>query len=154
MKVYVQSNTETFEYVRSSDIRPWSQKEEERTKEMSSYVTSKIFEGGYEEFYAENNVDTIETFIIDGQGVYKDEEVTVEKLNLVYTQLWDENDMRVKRGKAVVGSTYYAVYGDDGAIDETNFAYKTKADALHAAQLYIDEKEQWIQYYKRKEGKQ
>lgn len=142
-----------FTYQRSSDIKEWSAKEEQRTKDISKYVSDKIFEGGWHEYYEENNVETLDTYVIDGDGQLKDEEITLEKMNLVYTQNWDENEKRVKQGKAVTGSTYYSVYGEDGDINESLFAYKTKADAEHAMKLYIDERKQYIEYLKRKAGK-
>lgn len=151
------SNTSTaeekFTYQRSSDLKEWTDAEEKRSREMSQYITDKIFEGSYQEYYEENHIEELEKFEIPGQGVYKDQTVTVDKMNIIYAQNWDENDRRVKQGKAVTGSTYYLVQTEDGSTDETNFAYKTKADAIHAAKLYVDEQKQHIEYWKRKKGK-
>ena len=120
---------------------------------MSEFVNDKLQTGGWNEYYEENVVEDIETYEIEGKGVLKDDEVTVSKMNLVYTQNWDENDRRVKRGKAVTGSTYYIVQTENGSIREDKFAFKTKADAIHAAQLYVDEEKQRIEYFRRREGK-
>ena len=142
---------ERFIYKQSPDIKDWTDKEEQRGIEMSRYVSDKINEGGFYEFYEENTLETIETFPIDGQGVLRNDEVTIDKMNLIYAQNWDENDRRVKKGKAVTGSTYYVVQADNGSIDEEHFAYKTKADAIHAAQLYVDRQKQYIDYLKRRQ---
>lgn len=144
---------EKFTYQRSSDIKEWTDAEEKRSAEMSRYVNDKIFEGSYQEFYEENHVEELEKFEIPGQGVYKDQTVTVDKMNLIYAQNWDENDRRVKQGKAVTGSTYYLVQTEDGSVNETHFAYKTKADAIHAAKLYVDEQKQHIEYWKKRKGR-
>ena len=144
---------EKFTYQRSSDLKEWTDAEEKRSREMSKYVNDKIFKGSYQEFYEENHVEELESFEIPGQGVLKDQTVTVDKMNLIYAQNWDENDRRVKQGKAVTGSTYYLVQTEDGSTDETNFAYKTKADAIHAAKLYVDEQKQLVEYWKRREHK-
>lgn len=141
-----------FNYIQSPDIKDWTDKEEQRGIEMSRYISDKINEGGFYEFYEENPVETIETIPIEGQGVIRDDEITIDKMNLIYAQNWDENDRRVKKGKAVTGSTYYVVQTSDGAIDEEHFAYKTKADAIHAAQLYADRQRQYIDYLKRRQS--
>lgn len=135
--------SETFTYVRSPELKDWTDKEEQRTREMSRFVIDKTFEGSYQEFYEENTVEDLETITIPGDANFKEQEITLSKMNLVYAQNWDENDMRVKQGKAVTGSTYYLVQTGDGSIDETNFAYKTKADAEHAMKLYIDREKQY-----------
>ena len=106
----------------------------------------------YNEYYESNHLDDVATYLIEGQGVLKDNEVVISKYNLVYARNWDENDNRVKEGKAVTGSTYYHVSDDNGAIDETHQAYKTKADAIHAAELYVDQQRQLVEYYKKKRG--
>ena len=144
---------EKFTYQRSSDIKEWSAAEEKRSTEMSRYVNNKLFEGSYQEFYEENHVEELEKFEIPGQGVFKDQTVTVDKMNLIYAQNWDENDRRVKQGKAVTGSTYYLVQTEDGSVNETHFAYKTKADAIHDAKLYVDEQKQLVEYWKKRKGR-
>lgn len=130
----------------NESVKPWSKAEEKRTSETSKFIFNKINEGEeWQEYYEENFVEEIAKHTISIPG-YKDEEVTLQKMNLTYVQNWDEEGNRVKKGKALTGSTYYVVYGEDGSIDETNFAYKTKADAEHAMQLYIQE----ITEYRRK----
>lgn len=125
------------------EIKPWSEAEQKRSSEMSRYVVDKVYRtGDDEEFYEENFVEDIDSVVIKAPG-YKDEEVTLSKMNLVYAQNYDEEDRRVKKGKAVTGSTYYVVQTDDGAIDENCFAYKTKADAVHAMELYVKETTDW-----------
>lgn len=120
-------------------VKPWSKAEEKRSVEMSKFINSKLrVSQEFGEFYEENPVEEYEATPLRFPG-YKDDAISVTKMNLIYAQNWDENDNRVKQGKAVTGSTYYVVQTDDGSIDETNFAYKTKADAQHAMQLYIEE---------------
>ena len=141
---------ERFEYKRSEDIKEWSQAEQKRTAEMSRFVIEKTFEtGDYNEFYEENTVEELEKAVIPASD-RPAEEVSITKMNLVYTQSRDEEGRRVKQGKAVTGSTYYLVQTDNGSINETNFAYKTKADAQHAMRLYIDEETQRRAYYARR----
>lgn len=146
---------EKFTYQRSSDIKEWTDKEEQRSKEMSEYVNNKVFagDGEYQEFYEENYVEEVQSFELPGQGIYKDETITVDKMNLVYAQNWDENDRRVKQGKTVTGSTYYLVSDSNGTVNENHPVYKTKADAIHAAKLYIDEQKQVIEYWKKRKGR-
>jgi len=130
-------------------LKPWSKAEDQRSKEVSKYVYDKVFKTGDspQEFYEENVVEELYKEPLKFEG-YRDDEISISKMNLVYTQNWDENDMRVKQGKAVAGSTYYVVQTDDGAIDENNFAYKTKADAEHAMKIYIKE----LTEYRAKQG--
>lgn len=145
---------ERFEYKRSADLKEWSTSEEKRTADMSKYVSDKIRTGEeFQEFYEENVVEELSKIELPGNGVFKDDEISVTKMNLVYAQNWDENDRRVKQGKAVTGSTYYVVQTEDGAIDENHFAYKTRADAEHAMKLYVDEHKQRVAYWNRREGK-
>lgn len=138
---------EKFTYERSPEIKEWSAAEEKRTNEVSKYVFEKVFRtGDYQEFYEENIVEEIARVEIPGDVIYKDDEISITKMNLIYAQNWDENDHRVKRGKPLTGSTYYTVQTEDGAIDENQFAYKTKADAEHAMRLYLDRERQWRAY--------
>ena len=101
------------------------------------------------EFYDENCLETIETFEFKGDGNFRDDEIEVRKMNLIYAQSWDENDRHVKKGKAVTGSIYYVVDDSNGSIDETNWAYKTKADAIHAAKLYMKQTIEWRKKFKK-----
>ena len=124
-------------------IKPWSKGEEKRSKEMSKFVMDHLRAGDeFGEFYEENAVEEYDPILLRYPG-FEDDEVSISKMNLVYAQNYDENEMRVKKGKAIPGSTYYVVQTEDGAIDETNFAYKTKADAEHAMQLYIQQLNKW-----------
>lgn len=142
---------ERFEYKRSADLKEWSASEEKRTAEMSKYISDKIRTGdSFQEFYEENAVEELDSVTIPGDSNFREEEVSITKMNLVYAQNWDEEDRRVKQGKAVTGSTYYVVQTDNGSIDESNFAYKTKADAEHAMKLYVDEERQRRAYWARK----
>lgn len=141
---------EKFEYRRSEDLKEWSAAEEKRATEMSKYVSDKIRTGEFQEFYEENPVEELSKIELPGEGVFNDDEISITKMNLVYAQNWDENDRRVKQGKAVTGSTYYVVQTDNGSIDENHFAYKTKADAEHAMNLYVDEHKQRVAYWKRR----
>ena len=132
-------NAEDKEKDKEKVLKPWSKAEDQRSKEMSKYVTSKTrVTREFQEFYEENFVEDIYKEPLNFEG-FKDDEISMSKMNLVYAQNYDENDNRVKRGKPVTGSTYYVVQTEDGAIDENNFAYKTKADAEHAMKLYIKE---------------
>ena len=132
----------TFVYTRSADIKEWSLAEEKRSSDMSAYVNNMINRGGFYEFYEENPVEDLDSYTIPAGGGFREEEVSITKMNLTYASNWDENDRRVKQGKAVTGSTYYVVQTENGSIDESQFAYKTKADAQHAMQLYIDREKQ------------
>lgn len=142
---------EKFTYERSPEIKEWSAAEEKRSNEMSKFVSDKISRtGDFQEFYEENVVEEITRIEIPGDSNYKDNEISITKMNLVYAQNWDENDRRVKKGKAITGSTYYVVQDDNGSIDEAQFAYKTKADAEHAMRLYLDREKQWRAYMNRR----
>lgn len=139
----IQANAEQAKKLNEQDkeegIKPWSKAEAQRSKEVTKYITSKTrVTKEYQEFYEENFVEDIYKEPLNFEG-FHDDEISISKMNLVYAQNWDENDNRVKQGKAVTGSTYYVVQTEDGAIDETNFAYKTKADAEHAMKIYIKE---------------
>ena len=132
-------------------IKPWSATEEQRSREISDYVTKMIHTGGFEEFYEQNEVDEIYRQDISEYcipGLMPDE-IVISKMNLIYAGYWDEDDNRVKKGKPVTGSIHYMVQTEhDGAIDEDRPAYKTKADAIHAMELYLDYlkhyKEEWL----------
>lgn len=142
-ELQIKANAEEAKRLNEQDkeqkIKPWSKGEDKRTKEMSKFVMDHLKAGeDFGEFYEENVIEEYEPTVLKYEG-YKDDEISVSKMNLIYTQNYDENEMRVKRGKAVTGSTYYVVQTDNGSIDETNFAYKTKADADHAKELYIQE---------------
>lgn len=142
---------EKFTYTRSPELKEWSDAEEKRSAEMSQWVNDKIRTGGFSEFYEESVVEDVasETIKVPGWG---EEEVTVSKMNITYVQNWDENDKRVKQGKAVTGSTYYIVQDENGAINENHFAYKTKADAIHAMKLYADEMKQYRNWFNNRKG--
>lgn len=147
----IQRNKEVADELnkREKELKPWSKSEEKRTEAMSKFISSKLRAGSeWGEFYEENELETLDdyTYVIRVPG-FKDNEVTLTKMNLIYAQNWDENDNRVKRGKAVTGSTYYTVQDSDGAIMEDKFAYKTKEDAIHSMKLHIKELEDW---YKRR----
>lgn len=141
-----------FKYERSADLKEWSAAEEKRSNEMSKYVNDKLRagDGDFGEYYEEHGVETLSKIAIPGDSIFNDDELTITKMNIIYAQDWDENERRVKQGKAVTGSTYYVVETMDGSIDETNFAYKTKADAEHAAKLYLDRLSQWRKYRQNK----
>lgn len=141
---------EKFVYIRSSDIKDWSNAEEKRSNEMTQYIYSKITEGSFNEFYEENPVEELDSYTFERDSNFKEDTVSITKMNLVYAQNYDENDKRVKQGKAVTGSTYYSVQTEDGAINESQFAYKTKADAQHAMKLYIDREKQRRAYWARR----
>lgn len=117
-------------------IKPWSKAEEKRSQEMSKWVNDKLRTGSFGEFYEETFVEDIVTKKLPASKRFKEDTLTLSKMNITYVQNWDENDRRVKQGKPVTGSTYYVVQTDDGSIDESCFAYKTKTDALHAMELY------------------
>lgn len=117
-------------------IKPWSKAEEKRSQEMSKWVNDKLRTGSFGEFYEETFVEDIVTKKLPASKRFKEDTLTLSKMNITYAQNWDENDRRVKQGKPVTGSTYYVVQTDDGSIDESCFAYKTKTDALHAMELY------------------
>lgn len=121
-----------FVYERDPNIKEWSTAEDKRNVEISKKLFSMLNQGDWEEFYEENFMENIKSYKVSSG------EVTVDKMNLVYSQNYDENDRRVKQGKVVTGTTYYVVQTEDGSIDETHFAYKTKEDAIHAAELYVD----------------
>lgn len=140
---------ERFEYVKDPELKDWSTAEEKRNTDTTKKIYSLLNEGSWNEFYEENYVENVETFTISAEG-WRDEEVTVDKMNVVYAQNWDENDKRVKQGKAVTGTTYYTVQGDDGAVNEENFAYKTKEDAIHAAKLYVDRQKKYRDWASRR----
>lgn len=125
---------------KKEEVKPWTKAEQKRSEEMSKYVNDKLRAGGeFGEFYEETAVEEIASRTLPANKNYKEEELTVTKMVVTYAQNWDENDNRVKKGKAVTGSTYYVVQDDNGSIDESCFAYKTKADALHAMELYYQE---------------
>ena len=126
---------------KKEELKPWSKAEQKRTEEMSKYVNAKLRAGmdsgaEFGEFYEETSVEEIASRELPAGNRYREDEVKVTKMVMTYAQNWDENERRVKKGKPVTGSTYYVVQDDNGAIDESNFAYKTKADALHAMELY------------------
>lgn len=122
---------------KENEIKPWSKAEQKRSEEISKWVGDKIRTGDeFGEFYEESFVEDIATKEIPEGGGLREDTLTCSKMNITYVQNWDENDRRVKKGKPITGSTYYIVQTEDGAIDESHFAYKTKADALHAMELY------------------
>lgn len=125
-------------------LKPWSEAEARRSKEMSKYVNDKLRagDGGFGEYYEENHLEDLASYTFKRDVANVEDTVTVSKMNMIYAQNWDENDRRVKQGKAVTGSTYYVVQNMDGSIDETHFAYKKKEDAIHAMKLWIKEEEQ------------
>jgi len=125
---------------KKEEVKPWTKTEQKRSEEMSKYVNDKLHVGEeFGEFYEETPVEEIASRILPATKNYKQDEVTITKMNITYVQNWDENDRRVKKGKVVTGSTYYVVQDDNGSIDESCFAYKTKADAIHAMELYYQE---------------
>ena len=142
-------------YEEQKTIKPWSAAEEKRSREISAYVNKMIHIGGFEEFYEQNEVEEIYRQDISEYhipGLIPDE-IVISKMNLIYAGYWDEDDNRVKKGKPVTGSIHYMVQTEhDGAIDEDRPAYKTKADALHAMELYLDDlrqyKEKWLESHK------
>lgn len=143
---------EKFEYIQDPELKDWSAAEEKRNADTTKKIYTLLDKGGWNEFYEENLVENVETFTISAEG-YKDEEVTVDKMNVVYAQNWDENDKRVKQGKAVTGTTYYTVQDEDGAVNEEHFAYKTKEDALHAAKLYVDRTQKYRDWFSKRSKK-
>lgn len=143
--------TDKFVYERSEDIKEWSKAEEKRTRETSDYI-DKMHKagGGWDEFYEENGVGNVESFkFADARG--KEHEITITKMNFTYVSNWDENDRRVKAGKAVTGSTFYTVDDNEEYISDNDLGYKTLADARHAAQLYADWEKQRVAYWAGKE---
>lgn len=121
---------------KDDELKPWSKTEEKRSQEMSKWVNDKLRTGSFGEFYEETFVEDVATKKLPASKRFKEDTLTLSKMNITYVQNWDENDRRVKQGKPVTGSTYYVVQTDDGSIDESCFAYKTKTDALHAMELY------------------
>lgn len=137
---------DTFKYERSSDIKAWSDKEDERTRATSDMVIEYLNRGGFGEYYEEENLDIVDTIEIGSEYGFRDgTEITIAKNRVVYASNWDENDNRVKRGKAITGTTFYTVAIDGEVLDDSHPMYKTVADAKHDIALNLD-------YYKQREA--
>lgn len=136
---WVQSLRKEKESYNKKLLKPWSPSEEKRSKEMTKFISDRLNAGDeFCEFYEENVLQEYPVVKLSFPG-YKDDECSITKMNLIYTKNWDENDNCVKKGKAVPGTVYYMVQTDDGAIDETTWAYKTYSDAEHAMNLFIQD---------------
>ena len=158
----IQNNEEEAKKLNEQDkqakekpLKPWSAAEEKRSREMSKYVIDKLHAGDeFAEFYEENYLEDIDSYTFEADAANNENIVTLGKMNMIYAQNWDENERRVKKGKAVTGSTYYVVQDWNGSIDENCFAYKTKADAMHAMKLWIEEEKEsrkkWLERRKNK----
>lgn len=122
-------------------IKPWSKAEEKRTKEASDMVMHYLYAGDDKEF--------MEFYDIDGEEVYPktlgkeygtrdNVKAEITKEHFIYAKNYDENDIRVKKGKKVPGSTYYTVSIDEETLDENVAGYKTQKDAQHALEIELD----------------
>lgn len=126
--------------IASAEIKPWSASEEKRSRAISDKINSMLFAGDeFEEFYETDGDDNpVATFNLSIPG-RADTEISIYREYLVYAQNWDENDIRVKQGKRVPGTTYFSVADNGDVIDENFVGYATKEDAIHAAEIYMDE---------------
>lgn len=139
MKRYIKCTAEA-QYDAKLANRPWSPAEDKRTKEHSRKLYDLVNTDGWGEIYEENGIDEVESYnVVSNWGPNKGRQgqVTIYKNNIVYAGNYDENDRRVKQGKAIPGTTYYDVAHDGDMIDENIMGYATLNDARHAAMIYI-----------------
>lgn len=143
---------ERFVYEKDPEIKDWSKAEEKRSEETSQMIDKYHRAGGeWDEYYEENFVEEIETITYYDEWRGREHEISISKMNFTYVHNWDENDNRVKRGKAVTGSTFYSVGEDGDSIDDSVLGYKTLADARHAVELYMDREKKHNAYWAGKE---
>lgn len=133
-----------FVIAASSDtVKPLSKAELERCNKAKAIVM-KCYESETEDYYEE-----------EGDEVYSEPDPTdpnviwtIDKGWLVYTDSWDENERKVKRGGKVPGSTFYSVTCDGDVWDERNIAQLTLADAQHFLKICQQDRAAWSERWK------
>ena len=116
-------------------LKPWSSSEQRRAEEISNLVWPYLRN---DQFYETTYTVVYQAEIGEEYGVREGTEVVIAREQVVYAQNWDENDNRVKKGKAIPGTVHYTVgiYGE--ILDENLIGYKTFEDAKHALDLELD----------------
>ena len=115
-------------------LKPWSTAEQKRAEEVSSRVYEYLSKP---EFY-DTTYDTVyETEIGSDYGVREGTEAKIYREQVVYAQNWDENDSRVKKGKAIPRTVHYTVGINGEILDENLVGYMTYDDAKHALDLEL-----------------
>ena len=132
------SETGTYDVKLAS--KPFSAAEQKRTDAINDKLKNYLFiDGEYGEVYEEEGIDEVEKYEVYNPWKKRDTELTIYKNHLVYATNYDENDRRVKQGKAIPGTIYYDVAEDGDVIDENLIGYATLDDARHAAMIYMKE---------------
>lgn len=116
-------------------LKPWSSAEQRRAEKISSEVYDYLINP---DFYDTVSEEVYNKEIGEEYGVREGTEATIDRVQVIHSSSYDQNDNRVKKGKPIPGTVHYvaAIYGE--ILDENLIGYKTFDDAKHALDLELD----------------